>query len=43
MQSELVSHLLVQERSAVHVAGLSLPLLLLADDIVLMGSDCGVV
>ena len=43
LSSELVAHLSARERSAIRVAGLSLPLLLFADDMVLLGMDCEVV
>ena len=41
--SELLSHALAQERTAVRLAGLTLSLLLFADDIVLLGTERGVV
>ena len=43
LQSELVAHLSARERSAVCIAGLSLPVLLFADDMVLLGTDREVV
>ena len=43
IRSELLSSASAQERAAVHLAGLTLPLLLFADDIVLLGTDRGVV
>lgn len=43
IRSELLSSASAQERAAVRLAGLTLPLLLFADDIVLLGTDRGVV
>ena len=43
IRSELLSHASAQERAAVRLAGLTLPLLLFADDIVLLGTGRAVV
>ena len=43
IHSELLSHALAQERAVVRLAGLTLPLLLFADNIVLLGMERGVV
>ena len=43
VQSELRAHLSPAGRAAVRVAGLFLPMLLFADDLVLLGTDVGVV
>ena len=43
IRSELSLHALAQERAAVRLAGLTLPLLLFADDIVLLGTGRAVV
>ena len=43
LQSELVAHLSTWVRATIRIAGLSLPVLLFADDMVLLGMDCAVV
>ena len=43
VESNLLSHLTATEKRAIRVAGILLPSLLFADDIVFMGTDMGVV
>ena len=43
MQSELVAQRSAWERAAIRIAGLSLPVLLFVDDMVLLGTDFEVV